>query len=361
VIRNLRYQNRKVYFGNKELKFPGVEILGMIATGGNGIVLRAQEIPLGRVVALKVWDKAPAYGDLNRALEETRKLADISHPLFVTVHGYFNANGIPYAILEFVQGSTAREWLINSEQSLENRYALWGMYIQGLRVLHEKGTLHGDPHAKNILVFADAQNIYREICNTVGSDSFGVKLTDLGTSLLMGRAPTKKREAEIILEVGREIWAPAKPDEVIDLTASSKLRFVISALESYAAYRWSIAELARGLDNVYFVHRAAIRLAEELAAVPVYDLHKIVENVQEYSEKASGYLLSHLLAYTSKEIENRSSDRNRYVSNYTVLEDTTIKIQDVEEGYQEWRDLYLTKELYDVERPPMLPVYRRGS
>jgi hypothetical protein len=135
--------------------------------------------------------------------------------------------------------------------------------------------LHGDPHAKNILVFADPDNHYQDLRDAIGSSKFGIKLTDLGTSQLMGRAPTELREATIILETAREIWAPAKLNDEIDLSASSDLRFVIAALDSLAEYRWSISEKLQfdGDDN--YKRSAIIPIANQLSAVPVYRQYKV--------------------------------------------------------------------------------------
>ena len=360
MFRNLRFQNQRIYFSDTELSFPELDILGELGQGCNGIVLEALDSHLDRKVALKVWDVVPKSGKINRALMETRKLANINHPLFVAVHRYSTINGVPFAVLERIPGITAQEWLCKTNRSLADRYALWRMYVTALRVIYDMELLHGDPHTKNILVYNDENNVYDSLRDTVGATHFSIKLTDMGTSLLMGRKATQKREAKVILETGKRIWSPDDPDSVLDLQATSALKFVISALESYANYRWRVNDLKRRADDDDYGQKSdAISLALELVAVPVYNLHQVVSDVKSCKgDEIERIFLNHMHQHLLAEMEKISNKFDQKPQSIVVNEGQQEDVQDIAIRYKEWRKLYLEQELFNHQDSPIWPVFR---
>jgi len=360
MFRNLRFQNQRIYFSDTELSFPELDILGELGRGCNGIVLEALDRQLDRKVALKVWDFVPKSGKINRALMEMRKLANINHPLFVTVHRYSTINGVPFAVLERIPGITAQDWLRKTNPSLADRYALWGMYVKALKVIYDMELLHGDPHTKNILVYNDENNVYAGLRDTIGATHFSIKLTDMGTSLLMGRKATQKREAKVILETGKRIWSPDNPHYVLDLQANSALKFVISALESYANYRWRVNNLKRrAVNDDYGQKSDAISLALELVAVPVYNLHQVVSDIKSCKgDWIERIFLNHVHSYLLEEMEKISNKFDQKLQSVAVHEGRQENIQDIAIKYKEWRKLYLEQELFNHQDPPIWPVFR---
>src|SRR5262245_43975866 len=85
---------------------PGFEILEELGRGGMGVVYRARQVALDRVVALKmILTGAHAHArDLNRFRAEAKAVARFQHPNIVQIHEVGEVNGLPYFSLEFVAG-----------------------------------------------------------------------------------------------------------------------------------------------------------------------------------------------------------------------------------------------------------------
>ena len=97
--------------------FPQLEILECLGRGGMGVVYKARQPKLNRLVALKIL--APEKGAdpkfAERFLREAQALARLSHPNIVTVHDFGEADGLYYLLMEFVDGVTLRQLLQRAE------------------------------------------------------------------------------------------------------------------------------------------------------------------------------------------------------------------------------------------------------
>ena len=94
--------------------FPQLEILECLGCGGMGAVYKARQPRLDRLVALKVLtrDRAEAARDARfteRFEREARALAKLNHPNIVAVHEFGEAGGLPYFIMEYVDGLNLRQ------------------------------------------------------------------------------------------------------------------------------------------------------------------------------------------------------------------------------------------------------------
>ena len=91
--------------------FPQFEILELIGRGGMGVVYKARQKSLDRLVALKLLapgrEHDPAFAE--RFAREARALADLNHPSLVTVHDFGQAGGFYYLLMEFVDGVNLRQ------------------------------------------------------------------------------------------------------------------------------------------------------------------------------------------------------------------------------------------------------------
>jgi serine/threonine protein kinase len=87
---------------------PGYEVLGELGRGGMGVVYRARDVRLNRVVALKMIRDASfaAEGSLARFRGEAEALARMQHPHIVQVFEVGEASGLPYLALELVEGGS---------------------------------------------------------------------------------------------------------------------------------------------------------------------------------------------------------------------------------------------------------------
>ena len=87
------------------------EILGVIGSGAMGIVLKAHQPDLDRIVAIKVLRPELASNALarRRFLSEARKAAAVTHDHVVTIHGVGEAEGLPYIVMAYISGVTLQE------------------------------------------------------------------------------------------------------------------------------------------------------------------------------------------------------------------------------------------------------------
>ena len=90
--------------------FPQLELLGVLGQGGMGIVYKARQRELDRVVALKILpleaERDPAFAE--RFQREARALAKLSHPGIVTVYDFGRAGPHFFFIMEYVDGTDLR-------------------------------------------------------------------------------------------------------------------------------------------------------------------------------------------------------------------------------------------------------------
>lgn len=135
--------------------FAGYEVVGRVAQGSTGVVWKARQLELDRMVAIK--ELAPrllsSAGFLDRFRAEARILAGIDDPHVVAVYDYVEVAERAYLVTEWVDGSALAAVLtehgpLTAEQSLG---VLRGA-LTGLAHAHRRGVVHRDVSTGNILV-----------------------------------------------------------------------------------------------------------------------------------------------------------------------------------------------------------------
>ncbi len=133
--------------------FPEYEILGILGQGGMGVVFKARQPRLDRLVALKILPPALAAqpGFAERFTREARALARLAHPHIVAVYDFGERAGFYYLLMEFVNGVNLRQAMragITPEQAL----GLVPRICDALQFAHDHGVLHRDIKPENILL-----------------------------------------------------------------------------------------------------------------------------------------------------------------------------------------------------------------
>ncbi len=131
------------------------EVLEEIGRGGMGVVLKAFDPSLHRVVAIKVLAPQLATSGVarKRFLREARAAAAVAHDHIVTIHAVDEANGLPYLVMQYVAGKSLQDHL-DKEGPLEPAEVLRiGMQTAaGLAAAHAHGIVHRDIKPANILL-----------------------------------------------------------------------------------------------------------------------------------------------------------------------------------------------------------------
>jgi serine/threonine-protein kinase len=132
----------------------GFEILGRLGRGGMGVVYRARDTSLDRVVAIKMPRLGVLLGAATRSRfeREARVLAQLRHPNIVPVHAAGLAGGQPYFVMDYVpQGSLAAQASRLTGQ-VEVVASLMEKVARAVEHAHQRGILHRDLKPSNILL-----------------------------------------------------------------------------------------------------------------------------------------------------------------------------------------------------------------
>lgn len=144
-------------------------ILRRIGTGGMGQVYLARQISLKREVALKLLrnDLNSDPTALARFQAEAQAVAKLNHPNIVHIHQIGESDGLPYMVLEFVEGRNLRDYLARKgPPDLPISLSIMRQVAAALQKAHEQGIIHRDIKPENILVTRKVE----------------VKVTDFGLS-----------------------------------------------------------------------------------------------------------------------------------------------------------------------------------
>ena len=131
------------------------KILEKLGEGGMGVVYKAEDTKLDRMVALKFLPQhlAASEQDKARFIQEAKAASSLNHPNVCTIHDIQEHDGQLFIVMEFVDGQTLREkkGAISYKQALDI-----GIQIaDGLAAAHEKGIIHRDIKPENIMIRKD--------------------------------------------------------------------------------------------------------------------------------------------------------------------------------------------------------------
>jgi serine/threonine protein kinase len=142
-----------------------------VGTGRTTTVFAADDLRLERRVAVKLFHDVPDYDGLARFSAETQVLAGLSHPGLVTVYDVNLDDDRPYMVMRLIDGGTLSDEVSVEPLDPPEVARLGAQLADVLAYVHERGVVHGDIDARNVLV--DAQ----------GSGN----LTGFGVNLGLGR------------------------------------------------------------------------------------------------------------------------------------------------------------------------------
>jgi eukaryotic-like serine/threonine-protein kinase len=270
--------------------FGPYEVLELIGQGGMGIVLKAFDPALRRLVAIKIL--APQLATVSSArrrfIREARAAASVVHDHVVTIHAVDEASGLPYLVMQYVQGVSLQQRLDRDGSLAVKEILRIGMQAaQGLAAAHAQGLVHRDIKPANILLENGVER---------------VKITDFG----LARAADDASETQSGVVAGTpQFMAPEQAkgeaiDHRADLFSLGSVLYTMATGRPPFRAESTFAILKRVCEDVPRpIREINAEIPEWLAAI-IARLHakKPDERIQSALELAD--LLAHHLANVQK-------------------------------------------------------------
>jgi serine/threonine-protein kinase len=168
----------------------GYEILETLGRGGMGVVYKARQAGLNRLVALKMilsgYEDEP--GALARFQSEAQAVAQLQHPNIVQIYDVGEHEGRPFFSLEYVDGGTLAQFLRHTLPPARQSAQMVETLSRAVHVAHQRGIVHRDLKPANILLQNANGGSQNEkppvICNLQAAVP---KITDFGLAKILIR------------------------------------------------------------------------------------------------------------------------------------------------------------------------------
>lgn len=172
------------------------QIIDELGKGSMGVVYKAHDPQIDRIVALKVLrqDRMANTDFVQRFMKEAKAIGRLSHPNIVTVYDVGQDNDSIYIAMEFLEGSALSEIIKSGPMSCEQVVAIGIQVADALNYAYRKGIVHRDVKPTNIIVTPEGQ----------------AKLTDFGIARI--EDPLAQQQTQI----GEILGTPAymSPEQV---------------------------------------------------------------------------------------------------------------------------------------------------
>jgi serine/threonine-protein kinase len=163
-------------------------IIDRIGSGGMSVVYKAQDLSLGRIVAVKILHEnlTDDEGFLRRFQREAHAAANLSHPNIVTVHDIGQDGNRHYIVMEYIDGQTLKQLVrLQNQQGrpigVQRALDLAIQICSGIGYAHRANLIHCDVKSQNILVTKDER----------------VKVADFGIARAMSEATQHTVDSQI--------------------------------------------------------------------------------------------------------------------------------------------------------------------
>ena len=186
---------------------PGYDIVSELGRGGMGVVYKARQLGLDRLVAIKMILAGPHAGpkDLGRFRQEAEAVARLRHVNIVQVYDIAESEGRPYFVLEFIDGGSLAQRLGGTPQPLGAAARLIETLARAIHYAHERNIVHRDLKPANILLQKEerrrkrrAEGVSDQGNDLVDLSSFLPKITDFGLAKRLDMHSTGTQSGEVV-------------------------------------------------------------------------------------------------------------------------------------------------------------------
>jgi len=254
---------------------PDYELLSELGRGGMGVVYKARDRQLKRIVALKMMrDRSLADATvLARFQAEAEAVARLQHPNIVQIYGVGECDGCPYLSLEYVAGGSLEAWTRPPLHSVRDCAALLETVARAVGYAHQERIVHRDLKPANILLAsagpADSPTAVADGSSApVEAQGFRPKITDFGLAKQLA-GDSNLTQSEAILGTGaymspEQAWGQSRDaGPPTDVHALGVILYEL--LTGTTPFR--AESLMKTLDRVRFEEaRAPSRLRPEIPA-----------------------------------------------------------------------------------------------
>ena len=151
------------------------QIHGILGAGGFGTVYLGFDDQLRRKVAIKVPRKILSGIQLDKFLEEARRLAQLRHPAIVTVFDVGEFEGKCYIVADYLEGVSLQRWISSEQYTWRQAATVTAQLAEALAHAHAQGTVHRDVKPSNVVMLPDQKPVLIDFGLAI-SDSQGGKV-----------------------------------------------------------------------------------------------------------------------------------------------------------------------------------------
>jgi serine/threonine protein kinase/tetratricopeptide (TPR) repeat protein len=174
------------------------KILEELGRGGMGVVYKAEDTKLDRIVAVKFLSQIEDDEDRKRFIHEAKAAASLNHPNICTIFEIDQADDQYFIAMEHVEGRSLKEIIASGPLDIDMAVDITMQIARGLQAAEEKGIVHRDIKSANIMITPhnEAKIMDFGLAKVAGATQLTQEGTTLGTVAYMSPEQTRGEEVD---------------------------------------------------------------------------------------------------------------------------------------------------------------------